>query len=279
MEIENFKLLSTLLKQRSGLVLMKDKAYLLEARLMPIARKHGLADLDQICEVLRTRRETALIADITEAMVSNGTEFFGDKKPFDLFRSLVLPKLISARAESKKIRIWSAGCSSGQEPYSLAMILKEEQEQLREWQVDIVATDLSEGILPKAKAGIYSQFEVQRGLPIRMLIKYFRQNGDKWHMDASVRSMVDFKTHNLLETAKHLGKFDVVLCRNVLMSFDQPTNEQVLSHISDVLSQDGVLYLGSSETVQGVTDRLTSIPDVPGLFQQAGSVSVVTASR
>ena len=223
MRIENFELLSTLLKQQSGLVLTKEKAYLLETRLMPVARKHNLANLDQVCDAVRTRQESAMIADITESMMSCGTQFFRDKKPFDLFSTVVLPQLMAARDESRKIRFWCAGCSSGQEAYSLAMLLKEQQEQLQGWQFEILATDLSEGILAKAKAGIYSQFEVQRGLPIRMLIKYFRQNGDKWHMDSGVRSMVDFKPFNLLEHPRALGRFDVILCRNVLTYFDQPT--------------------------------------------------------
>ncbi|HAE00971.1 MAG TPA: chemotaxis protein CheR, partial [Rhodospirillaceae bacterium] len=184
MRIENFELLSTLLKQRSGLVLTKDKAYLLETRLMPVARKYNLANLDQICDAVRTRQDSAMIADITDVMMSCGTHFFRDKKPFDLFSTKVLPRLRAARADTKKIRLWCAACSSGQEPYSLAMLIKEAQETLGGWQIEILATDLSEGILAKAKAGIYSQFEVQRGLPIRMLIKYFRQNGDKWQMDS-----------------------------------------------------------------------------------------------
>jgi chemotaxis protein methyltransferase CheR len=269
MRIENFELLSTLLKQQSGLVLTKEKAYLLETRLMPVARKHNLASLDQVCDAVRTRQESAMIADITESMMSCGTQFFRDKKPFDLFSTVVLPQLMAARDESRKIRFWCAGCSSGQEAYSLAMLLKEQQEQLQGWQFEILATDLSEGILAKAKAGIYSQFEVQRGLPIRMLIKYFRQNGDKWHMDSGVRSMVDFKPFNLLEHPRALGRFDVILCRNVLTYFDQPTKAKTLSHIADVLAKDGVLYLGLSETVMGVSEEFKAIPDMRGLYQHA----------
>ena len=269
MRIENFELLSTLLKQRSGLVLTKDKAYLLETRLMPVARKYNLANLDQICDAVRTRQDSAMIADITDVMMSCGTHFFRDKKPFDLFSTKVLPRLRAARADTKKIRLWCAACSSGQEPYSLAMLIKEAQETLGGWQIEILATDLSEGILAKAKAGIHSQFEVQRGLPIRMLIKYFRQNGDKWHMDSGIRSMVDFKPFNLLEHPRALGQFDVILCRNVLTYFDQPTKAKTLSHMSDVLAKDGILYLGLSETVRGVSEEFKPVPDMRGLYQHA----------
>jgi len=186
MKIENFDMLSTMLKQRSGLVLTKDKAYLLETRLMPVARKHGLRDLDDVCDVVRTRKDAKLIADITEAMTTNESLFFRDSKPFDSFRNALLPQMMQARASSRKIRIWSAACSSGQEPYSLAMILKEEQARLQGWRFEIVATDISEEMLAKAKAGIYSQFEVQRGLPIQMLVKYFKGASKNTHTRALI---------------------------------------------------------------------------------------------
>jgi chemotaxis protein methyltransferase CheR len=275
MRIEDFDMLATLLKQRSGLVLTKEKAYLLETRLMPVARKNGYKDLDQLCEVVRTRRDEALLKTITDAMTTNESLFFRDTKPFDQFRANVLPQMMASRAAQRKIRIWSAACSSGQEPYSLAMLLKEDQAKLQGWRFDIVATDISDEMLDKARAGIYSQFEVQRGLPIQMLVKYFKQNGDKWHIDAGLRSMVDFRFFNLLETPRGLGQFDVVFCRNVLIYFDQPTKAKVLASISEVLAKDGILFLGGAETVLGVTDKFKPIAGLRGMYQHTDGTPAV----
>lgn len=275
MKIDDFEMLSTLLKQRSGLVLTKDKAYLLETRLMPVARKHGMADLDQLCSAVRLRKDAKVIADITEAMTTNESLFFRDTKPFDQFRNVLLPQLMINRAAQKKIRIWSAACSSGQEPYSLAMILKEDQAKLQGWRFEIVATDISEEMLAKAKAGIYTQFEVQRGLPIQMLVKYFKQNGDKWHIDAGLRSMIDYRPFNLLEHPRAFGQFDVVFCRNVLIYFDQPTKAKVLGQVSDVLAKDGVLYLGGAETVLGVTDKFKPVPNLRGMYQHSDGTPAI----
>ncbi|MEQ8442848.1 MAG: protein-glutamate O-methyltransferase [Alphaproteobacteria bacterium] len=278
MKVEDFDMLATLLKQRSGLILTKDKAYLLETRLMPVARKHGMRDLDQMCDTIRTRKDPKVIADITEAMTTNESLFFRDTRPFDQFRDVVLPQLMVARSASRKIRIWNAACSSGQEPYSLCMILKEMQATMSGWRVEIVATDISDEMLDKAKSGIYSQFEVQRGLPIQMLVKYFKQNGDKWHIDSSLRSMVDYRPFNLLEHPRGLGNFDLVFCRNVLIYFDQPTKTQVLSNISEVLAKDGVLYLGGAETVLGITDKFKPVPNQRGMYQHTdGQPAIKTA--
>ena len=199
MKVEDFDLLAKTVKERSGLVLSKDKAYLLETRLMPVARKHGLKGLEELCDHVRRRNET-LVGDITEAMTTNESLFFRDNKPFDQFKSAVLPGLMKARESQKRVRIWSAACSSGQEPYSLSMLVKEEGAKLSDWRFDILATDISMEMINKAKAGIYTQFEVQRGLPITLLIKYFKQNGDKWILDSAIRSMVQFKPFNLLES-------------------------------------------------------------------------------
>lgn len=275
MKIEDFDMLATLLKQRSGLVLTKDKAYLLETRLMPVARKHGMKDLDQLCDAVRIRKDAKVIADITEAMTTNESLFFRDTKPFDQFRNVVLPQLMINRASTRKIRIWSAACSSGQEPYSLAMILKEDQAKLQGWRFEIVATDISEEMLAKARAGIYTQFEVQRGLPIQMLVKYFKQNGDKWHIDAGLRSMIDYRPFNLLEHPRGLGNFDLVFCRNVLIYFDQPTKAKVLGQVSDILAKDGVLYLGGAETVLGVTDKFKPVPNLRGMYQHSDGTPAV----
>jgi chemotaxis protein methyltransferase CheR len=262
----DFDFLCRLLKERSGLVLTRDKAYLLESRLLPVARKHGMKSLDEVVTALRTRSETELLREVVEAMTTNESFFFRDIKPFDQFRNFVLPQLLKSRAAKRSIRIWSAACSSGQEPYTLAMILNEEKAKLAGWTVDIVATDLSTEILEKAQAGAYSQFEVQRGLPIQLLIKYFKQQGDRWQIDPALRAMVKFRCLNLLEDFTGLGAFDVVFCRNVLIYFDQPTKTAVLERIARMLPQDGFLYLGGAETVIGITEKFQPLADQRGIY-------------
>jgi chemotaxis protein methyltransferase CheR len=269
MNVDDFNLLAKLIKDKSGLTLTKDKAYLLESRLLPVARKYTLKNLDELVMRLRTRHEQGLIRDVVEAMTTNESFFFRDIKPFDQFKQVVLPYLLKARANAKSIKIWSAACSSGQEPYTLAMILKEEKARLAGWNFDIVATDLSTEILAKAQAGLYSQFEVQRGLPIQMLMKYFKQAGDRWQIDQSLRDMVRFRPFNLLEDMNSLGQFDVIFCRNVLIYFDQPTKQMVLERMARQLGQDGFLYLGGAETVVGITDKFQPMTNHRGIYHHA----------
>jgi chemotaxis protein methyltransferase CheR len=261
-----FALLSTLVRERSGLVLTPDKSYLLESRLLPVARKWEQKSVAELAALLRSKPDPKLIRDIVEAMTTNESFFFRDIKPFDQFKSLVLPHLLKKRAAAKSIRIWSAACSSGQEPYSLAMILNEHKLQLSGWKVEIVATDLSTEILDKARAGQYSQFEVQRGLPIQLLVKYFKQEGDRWQVDAAIRAMVSYRPFNLLDDLGSLGRFDVIFCRNVLIYFDQPTKAKVLDAMSRQLAPDGHLYLGGAETVLGITDKLQPLPEHRGIY-------------
>jgi len=272
MKTDDFELLSRLVRERSGLVLTADKAYLLESRLMPVARKAGAKSLEDLVQMIRARpNDPALTRSITEAMTTNETLFFRDSKPFDQFRNLVLPTLMKSRAGKRSLRIWCAACSSGQEPYSLAILLKEEGLKLADWRFEILATDISSEMVEKAKAGVYSQFEVQRGLPIKLLIKYFKQEEDRWILTPEIRNMVQFREFNLLQDPKALGQFDVVFCRNVLIYFDQPTKAQVLERISHVMVDDGVLYLGGAETVLGITDRFEPMPNERGLYRPSRS--------
>jgi chemotaxis protein methyltransferase CheR len=266
MTVEDFEFLCRVLKERSGLVLTRDKIYLLESRLLPVARKRNMKSLDELTARLRGRPEAQLVRDVVEAMTTNESFFFRDIKPFDQFRDFILPQLLKMRAARKSIRIWSAGCSSGQEPYSLAMILSEEKAKLQGWQIDVVATDLSTEILEKAQAGTYSQFEVQRGLPIQLLVKYFKQQDDRWHIDPAIRSMVKYRHLNLLEDITSMGQFDVVFCRNVLIYFDQPTKTQVLERVARLVPPDGFLYLGGAETVIGITDKFQSLAEQRGIY-------------
>ncbi|MGD9536964.1 MAG: protein-glutamate O-methyltransferase CheR [Alphaproteobacteria bacterium] len=270
MKPEDFNLLSGLLRERSGLVLTPDKGYLLESRLVPLARKHGMAGLDDLVSAIRSKLNEPLLRDITEAMTTNESFFFRDTKPFDNFRKIVLPALLQAREAQKRIRIWCAACSNGQEPYSLAMILREEAARLNGWRVEIVGTDISREVLQKALSGIYSQFEVQRGLPIQLLVKYFAKVGEMWQVDPSLRAMVQFKELNLLRPFGELGVFDVVFCRNVLIYFDQAAKADVLQRIAQMMPQDGFLFLGGAETVIGVTDKFVPHKTERSIYTPAG---------
>ncbi|WP_298371594.1 protein-glutamate O-methyltransferase [Azospirillum sp.] len=270
MRVEDFDMFSTLLKQRSGLVLTRDKAYLLESRLMPVARKWNMKGLEELATTVRTRKDEALLRDITEAMTTNESSFFRDQKPFDQFRQLVLPRLMATRAAKRSIRIWSAACSSGQEAYSLAMILNDEAAKLAGWRVEIVGTDISAEMVERSKAGVYTQFEVQRGLPITMLVKHFKQNGDKWQISPQLRQMASFREWNLLGDLSALGQFDIVFCRNVLIYFDGPTKAKVLEGIARQMPPDGVLYLGGAETVLGITEKFKPVDGQRGLYSLGG---------
>ena len=271
----DFELLCRLLKDRSGLVLAADKAYLIESRLLPVVRRRNMKSLDDLVAALRTRPEEEMVRDIVEAMTTNESSFFRDLKPFEQFRDFVLPHIMKARASTRTMRIWSAACSSGQEPYTIAMILNEAKDALAGWQVEIIATDLSTEILEKAQAGVYSQFEVQRGLPIQLLVKYFRQEGERWRIDPGIRNMVRFRCLNLLEDFSPLGQFDVIFCRNVLIYFDQPTKTMVLDRLAQLLPPDGFLFLGGAETIIGISDKLQSPADQRGVYTPVLSASAM----
>jgi chemotaxis protein methyltransferase CheR len=262
----DYDFLRKLLKERSGLDLSADKQYLVESRLMPLARKAGLAGIPELVQKMKSGAEP-LTVDVVEAMTTNETFFFRDKIPFDHLRDSILPMLLASRAARKTIRIWSAACSTGQEPYSIAMCLKEKGAVLQGWRIEIVGTDLSQEVLEKSKAGIYSQFEVQRGLPIQLLVKYFTQNGELWQISPEIRGMVQHKQLNLLQDFSHLGKFDVIFCRNVLIYFDQPTKTNIFERMSRIIEPDGMLMLGAAESVVGITDVFRPYPDKRGLYQ------------
>lgn len=266
MKPEDFDYFASTLKHRSGLMLTRDKAYLLESCLMPVARKWNLKDLDELAAALRAKHDETVLRDVTEAMTTNESSFFRDQKPFDQFRQVVMPRLLEARAAKRHIRIWSAAASSGQEAYSLAMLLNEMGPQLGGWKIEIFGTDLSSEMVERARSGNYSQFEVQRGLPVTMLVKYFTQNGDRWQINQQIRDMVTFKELNLLGDFGPIGSFDVVFCRNVLIYFDAPTKTRVLESISQMMQPDAVLYLGGAETVLGITEIFKPLENHRGLY-------------
>ncbi|MEM7171873.1 MAG: protein-glutamate O-methyltransferase [Pseudomonadota bacterium] len=266
MKPEDFEFVSQLLYKQSGLVLNESKSYLLESRLGPIARGHDFKDVDELAVALKGSPTGKLVDEVVDAMTTNESFFFRDQAPFDRFNDTVLPKLLETRANTRKIRIWSAACSSGQEPYTLAMLLDDRKAELSGWKIEIVATDISPSILEKAQEGLYTQFEVQRGLPIRLLAKFFKQEGDRWRIDAGLRRMVSYKAFNLLDSFATLGKFDVVFCRNVLIYFDQKTKSDILGRMAAIMPEDGFLYLGGAETVLGVSDRFQLMPGQRGLY-------------
>ena len=262
----DYDFLRRLLKERSGLVLGPEKQYLVESRLLPVSRRVGVAGLNGLMEKIRQPENEALIVQVVEAMATNESLFFRDKIPFEHFRDTIIPALLASRRNQRRLRIWCAAASTGQEPYSLAMALKEFGPALAGWNIEILASDFSLEVLEKAKAGIYSHFEVQRGLPIQMLVKYFNHVGEIWEIAPEIRAMVRFRQFNLLHDCSHLGIFDVVFCRNVLIYFDQQTKIEVLDRIARVIESDGYLVLGAAETVVGLTSAFRPIPNKRALY-------------
>jgi chemotaxis protein methyltransferase CheR len=261
----DYEFLRKLLKERSGLDLSADKQYLVESRLIPLARKAGLPGLPELVQKLKNGAD-ALTSDVVEAMTTNETFFFRDKVPFDHLKATIVPELLQARAARRSLRIWCAASSTGQEPYSIAMCLKEFGAALTGWRVEIIATDLSQGVLEKSRAGLFSQFEVQRGLPIQLLVRHFVQTGELWQLNADIRAMVQFRQLNLLQDFSHLGVFDIIFCRNVLIYFDQETKTNVFGRLSRMIEPDGFLMLGAAETVVGLTEAFKPYPDRRGLY-------------
>jgi chemotaxis protein methyltransferase CheR len=262
----DYEFLRKLLRERSGLDLSADKQYLVESRLIPLARKAGLPGIAELVQKIRSGTDP-LTSDVVEAMTTNETFFFRDKIPFDHLREAVLPELMQARANRRSLRIWCAASSSGQEPYSIAMCLKGIGAGLAGWRVEILATDLSQAVLEKSRAGIFSQFEVQRGLPIQMLVKHFTQVGELWQLNADIRAMVQHRQLNLLQDFSHLGTFDVIFCRNVMIYFDQDTKAGVFDRLARVLEADGILALGAAESVVGISDAFKPYPERRGLYR------------
>jgi len=264
MNMESFAVIAALVKARSGIVLTPDKGYMLETRLAPILRTEGFSDLDALALRLRAPRTESLARAVTEALTTNESSFFRDGKPFDHLRRL-MPKLMAARPPGHRPRIWSAACSTGQEAFSAAMVLAE----LGIRHAEILGTDLSREVVERARDGSFTQFEVQRGLPVQMMVKYFRQEGGKWRVLPELRAMTRFEERNLLGEHRALGCFDVIFCRNVLIYFDPPTKGRVLNAMAAQLAPDGVLYLGGAETVLGLTDRLEAVPGERGVYALA----------
>ncbi|SHK81591.1 MCP methyltransferase, CheR-type [Bradyrhizobium lablabi] len=262
----DYEYLRKLLKDHSGLDLSSDKQYLIESRLLPLSRKAGLSDIGELVQKMKGG-SAGLTTQVVEAMTTNETFFFRDKVPFEHFRNTVMPEILQARAGRKSMRIWCAAGSTGQEPYSLAMCLKEMGAAIAGFRVEILATDLSQEVLEKSRAGIYSQFEVQRGLPIQLLVKYFKQTGELWQINPDIRAMVAHRQLNLLHDFSPLGVFDVIFCRNVLIYFDQDTKINIFNRLAKATEPDGFLALGAAETVVGLTEAFKPYPERRGLYR------------
>ena len=261
-----FDFVRTLLKARAGLALSPEKRYLVESRLAPVCRRFNAASLSDLIARLKAGHEADVERSVVEAMTTNETFFFRDRAPFDLFQKVLLPHFLAARASRRRIRIWCAAASTGQEPYSLAMLLDQREAELASWRIEILATDISSEVLERAKAGCYSQFEVQRGLSTPLLLKYFTQNGEQWQIAPAVRARIEFRTLNLIHDFSHLGQYDLIFCRNVLIYFDTPTKAGVLQRLADILPDDGMLVLGAAETVIGLTDAFVPHREHRGIY-------------
>jgi chemotaxis protein methyltransferase CheR len=267
MEPAQFTFISELMKKRSGLVLTPDKAYLLESRLMPLARHYGCDSVPALIDLVASRGREDLIREITEAMTTNESSFFRDSKPFDYLRKELLPSLV-ADGKRSSLRIWSAACSTGQEAYSVGICLREEETHTAKLRCEIVATDLASKVVDKAKEAIYSQFEAQRGLPVQLLIKYFTQLPNTcWEVKPTLRDMVTFKLQNLLENYDTLGKFDLVFCRNVLIYFNEASRIGVIERIGRSLLPGGYLFVGSTEALPEKVRMFEPITACRGLYR------------
>lgn len=269
----DFVALQKLLLERSGMALTSDKLYLVASRLGPVAQKLGMRSVIELMSALRTNPKEATINAVVEAMVTHESLFFRDDRPFEHLEKALLPALIAARGGRRPIRIWSAACSSGQEPYSIAMLITE---RFPGWQWEIVGTDISAPIVTKASAGIFSAFEVKRGLSAERMARHFRRIDEQnFIVSDSIRKMVRFDTHNLLESALRLGMFDVIFCRNVLIYFDTPTKGRVLDLLARQIAPDGALFLGSADTVHGVTTKFAAAGNERGVFRPVTEIAKV----
>ncbi len=262
---DDFEYAARLMKERSGLVLTRDKGYLLENRLMPVVRQHNFKSFHELVAALRSG-DAALQSSAVDAMMAKDTAFFRDWKPFVHFTKVVLPNILAARRERKQFRVLCAGVSTGQEAYSIAMAIRDAAAQFSGWRAEILGVDISESAIEAATAGRYSQFDVQRGLPIRTLLRNFTKDDSGWQLNSDVRGMVKFQTWNLLGDLYPLGRFDVILCRNVMVYLDLQAKIDLLQKISRGLSDDGVLYLGTQEPLTGVSAAFRAVNRDLGIY-------------
>lgn len=267
------RILAGLLEARTGQQLTMSRRWRIETALSALLRERGIATLDELITILVMGKEPSLSQQVVEALLNNETYFFRDRGPFDVLQRHALPELAQRREKSKRLRIWSAGCSTGQEVYSLAMLFAEAPEQWRGWTIDILGTDVSTSCVERARSGVFTQFEIQRGLGINQMIKWFEEVADGWRAVESLRKPVRFQVHNLLEPVPHPGDFDVVLCRNVLLYLSPERKAVAFERIAGAMAEDGWLMLGAGETVIGQTRKLGADVNARGLYRLIGDGS------
>ena len=261
------RILAGLLEARTGQQLTMSRRWRNETALSSLLRGRGIATLDELITILVMGREPALANLVVEALLNNETYFFRDRQPFDLLAGQFLPALAKARAEKKSLKIWSAGCSTGQETYSLAMLFADDPLKWQGWTIDILGTDVSGAVVDRARAGTYTQFEVQRGLGIQQMIRWFAESEDGWRCAEALRRQVRFQVHNILETPPHPGQFDIILCRNVLLYLSPEKRAVAFDRLASALAPDGALMLGAGETVIGQTTRFAADRETRGLYR------------
>lgn len=267
----SIRALAALLEARTGQQLVTGRVWRIETSLKPLLRERGMTSTDQLVSAMIAGREYGLADKVVEALLNNETFFFRDHAVFQLLNSEALEVIRTARASRRRIRIWCAGCSTGQEAYSIAMMLADDPARWQGWSVDIVGTDISAGAIARAQSGIYSQFEIQRGLPIMMMMRWFDQDGESWHAKPELRRRVQFRRHNVLAQPPIPGRFDLILCRNVLLYFPAPVRIAAFERLASAIEPDGVLMLGAGETVLGQTGKFVSERELRGLYRPAAS--------
>lgn len=269
------RILAGLLEARTGQQLTMSRRWRIETALGSLLRERGIATLDELITILVMGKEPNLSQQVVEALLNNETYFFRDRAPFDLLQRYALPELAKRRAKTRRIRIWSAGCSTGQEVYSLAMLFAENPQDWLGWTVDILGTDVSTACVDRARNGSYTQFEVQRGLGINQMIKWFEETGDGWRAVEALRRSVRFQVQNLLEPPPHPGGFDIVLCRNVMLYLSPDKRTLAFERLASAMAEDGWLMLGAGETVIGQTTKLGSDINARGLYRLVGDGGLV----
>lgn len=249
----------TLVRDRSAIELESSKGYLIEARLGPLAQQHGFASTTELIQSIKSGRKPELEAEVTEAMTTNETSFYRDKHPFDALRMHILPELSESRSTKKSLNIWSAACSTGQELYSIAMLIREHFPELATWKIGLLGTDLSEEVLQRARQGSFSQIEINRGLPAPLLAKYFERKGMQWQICPTITAMASFKKLNLIEIWPWMPQMDIVFLRNVLIYFSQETKKSILKKVREVMAPHAVLFLGAAETTINLDDSFERV--------------------
>lgn len=267
MRPDDISFVVSLCRAKAGLKVSAEKTYLIESRLAPVARREGYESIPDLLAAVRAKREEPLIWSVVEAMTLGESAFFRDRAPFDAFRDEIYPTLARARG-GEAVKVWSAACAGGQEVYSLAMLITEMRDGGAPVNVELAASDISARALEKAQSGLYSQFEIQRGLPIRQLVQHFEKVDDLWRLSADIRRMVRWRRINLIAGLGAVGRWDVVFCRNVLSGLDAPYQKKVLEDLMLVLPEDGYLVLGAKESAQIAGDAFRPVAGSPGLFRR-----------